>query len=191
MSFARTRCRSDYLVVKYRQGSNVALSFADQLPQATISCKAPSGERCRRIFYGSVTVGNYFCTKHRRGVVTLSFTNQLPQATILRKVPSGGVIALSFTSQLPTGTPSGEHCHLVFYESVAAGNYLAVKHRQGSVSPCLLRISCRRQLFVKDSFCEKMCRFLLPGGLATANCLFSLIRSPHAERTDLFPATRP
>ena len=171
MSFARTRCRSDYLVVKYRQGSNVALSFADQLPQATISCKAPSGERCRRIFYGSVTVGNYFCTKHRRGVVTLSFTNQLPQATILRKVPSGGVIALSFTSQLPTGTPSGEHCHLVFYESVAAGNYLAVKHRRGSIATLsftnqLPQATIRkRQLLRKDvsfSLARRPCDGQLP-----------------------------
>ena len=174
---------------KRRQGSNVFC--ADPLPQRLSCGKVPSREQCCLVFCGSVAAGNYFVQSTVRGALSpyllrISYRRQL----ILHKAPSG-------------------RCYLVFYESVAAGNYFAqstvrgryrfvfyesVAHRHtvgGALPPCLLRISCRRQLFAKDSFCEKMCRFLLPGGLATANCLFSLIRSPHAERTDLFPATRP
>ena len=88
----RISCRRQLFRAKHRRGSVVAVSFTDQLSQATN--------------FAQSTVG----------VITLSFTNQLPQATILRKVPSG------------------ERYRFVFYESVAAGNHLAVKHRRGSIA---------------------------------------------------------
>ena len=152
---------------KRRQGSNVFC--ADPLPQRLSCGKVPSREQCCLVFCGSVAAGNYFVQSTVRGALSpyllrISYRRQL----ILHKAPSG-------------------RCYLVFYESVAAGNYFAqstvrgryrfvfyesVAHRHtvgGALPPCLLRISCRRQLSCGKTPSGEHCHLVFYESVAAGN----------------------